>query len=94
MPPALLARALPYMSLYQTGAPDPHIAGPVVRRAMALSGDTAPTGGFQGNFPTATITAEEDGPGALVVKRTAIVSIAGANAATPFQLLSLTDGAP
>jgi general secretion pathway protein K len=92
MKPALLANALPYMSLYQSGDPDPAQAGAVVRRALALSGQTG-AGGYEGNFPVVSITAETTGPGGLAVFRTAIVSIAGANATTPFQLLALTDGA-
>lgn len=96
MPPALLAKVLPYMSLYQSGDPDPAQAAPLVRRAIALSGQAVDGGGgFSGNFPVVAITAEVDGPGPLDVRRIAMVSIAGANSTPPFQLLSLADaGAP
>jgi general secretion pathway protein K len=91
MTPSVLANALPYMSLYQSGDPDPAQAGVVVRRALALSGKTA-AGGYEGNFPVVSITAAARGAGRLAVFRTAIVSIAGANATAPFQILSLSDG--
>jgi general secretion pathway protein K len=91
MTPSALANALPYMSLYQSGDPDPAQAGAVVRRALALSGQTG-AGGYEGNFPVVSITAEAAGPRNLAVYRTAIVSIAGGNATVPFQILALTDG--
>jgi general secretion pathway protein K len=93
MQPALLAKALPYMSLYQAGDPQAQQADGVVREALFLSGQAAPkTNGSAGNFSVVTITAEIEGPGKLDVRRTAIVSIAGGNKTPPYGILALTDG--
>jgi general secretion pathway protein K len=92
MPPALLTAALPHMSLYQSGDPDPADADAQVRRALALAGQSGSTGnGYDGTSPVVSIDAEAAGPGHLAVHRRAIVSLPGADAAVPFQFLSLTD---
>ncbi len=92
MPPSLLAKALPYMSLYQSGDPDPALADPVVRKALTLSGQAGTnSNAYAGNFPVVSIDAQVAGPGKLAVGRNAIVSLAGADAAAPFQVLSLSD---
>ncbi len=94
MNPALLARALPELSLYQSGDPDPIIADKIVRRALALSGQSGSSStAYTGNAPVVSISAELDGPGGLAVRRVAIVSIAGGNGAVPYQLLALHDAA-
>jgi general secretion pathway protein K len=93
MTPAVLANAMPYISLYQSGDPDPSQASAVVRRALALSGQSGSGGsGYEGNFQVVSISAEAAGPGKLAVYRTAIVSMTGANGTVPFQMLALTDG--
>jgi len=92
MTPALLAAALPHMSLYQSGDPDPAQADGQVRRALALSGQGGATGNaYEGTSPVVSIEAEADGQGHLTVYRRAIVSLPGADAAVPFQFLSVTD---
>ena len=92
MPPSLLVKGLPHMSLYQSGDPDPTLADPVVRQALGLSGQAGTNSkAYEGNFPVVSIDAQVDGPGKLAVGRNAIVSLAGADAAPPFQVLSLSD---
>jgi general secretion pathway protein K len=91
MQPALLAKAMPVMSLYQSGDPDPAQSGALVREALALSGQTGTVGNsYNGTFPVVTIEAEVDAAGATV-RREAIVSLDGADAPVPFQLLALAD---
>ncbi len=93
MPPPLLARALPEMSLFQTGDPDPKLADAVVRRALALSGQAGlDTSVYTGTAPVVMITAEAGMTGKLDMHRQAIVSLGGAGGGAPFQVLSLTDG--
>ena len=93
MPPALLAAALPHMSLYQSGDPDPTLADPIVRRALAISGQAGATSNFfESTVPVVLITADASGAAGLAVRRIAIVSLAGADSPAPFQFLSLTDG--
>jgi general secretion pathway protein K len=91
MNPSLLACALPQMSLYASGQPDPAQASALVRRALILSGQTQ-TGdtGYSGNAPSVEIIAQVAAPGRATASRRAIVSLAGADAPVPFQLLSLT----
>jgi general secretion pathway protein K len=92
MPPSLLAAALPYMSLYQPCDPNPKLAAPIVRRALSLAGQTGSSSDvYDGTDPVVVIKAEASGQGKLDVRRVAIVSIAGADAPSPFQFLSLTD---
>jgi general secretion pathway protein K len=93
MPPALLAKALPHMSLYQSGDPDQAQADPEVRKALKLSGQTgANSNVYEGNLPVVSIEAVAGVSGKVAVRREAIVSIAGQNGPAPFQFLSLTDG--
>lgn len=93
MTPAVLAAAMPDMSLYQSGDPDPKLAGPAVRRALVLSGQGGIGGNvYEGNSPVVTIIAQAGGPGHLGLSRTAIVSISGLSARAAFTILSLTDG--
>jgi general secretion pathway protein K len=93
MTPRLLAILAPQLSLYQSGDPDPTLAAPLVRQALALSGQSgAQTGVYEGNFPNVIIYAEALGPGRVMVRRRAIVSLAGDQAKVPYQILSLTDG--
>jgi len=92
MPPALLARAMPDMSLFQTGDPDAELADRVVRRALALSGQPGlNTAEYNGTSPVFVISAEAGMTGQLDVHRQAVVSIAGANGPAAYQILSLTD---
>ena len=92
MPPALLARAVPDMSLYQSGDPDPKLADAEVRKALVLSSQAGSKSNvYEGNSPVVSITAEFDGPGSLDMRRYAMVSIAWANAKPPFQVLALSD---
>ena len=66
MPPALLAAALPHMSLYQSGDPDPALADPIVRRALAISGQAgANSNFFESTAQVVSITAEASGPAGL-----------------------------
>jgi len=93
MPPALLAKAMPYMSLFQSGDPDPAVAGPVVRQALTLSGQAGTNSNvYEGTAPVVAISALAEGPGQIAVRRDAILSIAGADGPAPFQLLSLRTG--
>jgi general secretion pathway protein K len=92
MTPALLNSALPHLSLYQTGDPDPSVADPVVRQALKLSGQAGSSSdAYNGNAPVVSVVAELAGPGGLDVRRIAVVSVAGTNGAEPFQMLSLGD---
>ncbi len=93
MTPALLADALPYLNLYQSGDPNPAQAGAKVRQALALSGQSGTKGdAYTGTSPVVFIQAVAGIDGRLTVRRQAYVGIAGQNGATPFQMLSLTDG--
>jgi general secretion pathway protein K len=93
MQPALLAQALPHMSLYQSGDPDPKQADPQVRRALALAGKTGPgSSNYQETSPVIVINAETQTPSGLILRRTAIISTPGADSPVPFQFLSLIDG--
>jgi general secretion pathway protein K len=93
MPPALLANALPYMSLFQMGDPDPTKADPKVRQALALSGQSGSSASvYTGASPVVSIQAVAGIKGRLAVRRHAVVSIVGQNGASPFEMLSLTDG--
>lgn len=90
MPPALLAAARPYLSLYASGDPDPSLSAPVVRRALSLAGQTGSSAdAYNGAATVVVITAQTGGTG---VRRQAIVSIAGAGTAVPFRMLALTGG--
>lgn len=89
MTPPLLAAARPQLSLFQSGDPDPNLASPVVRRALALSGQAgASPHVYEGNALVVTITAEADGPDQAAARRTAVISITPAPAG--FTYLSLT----
>lgn len=92
MPPPLLAKALPHMSLYQSDDPDPTLADPVVRRALTLAGQAGSNASvYDGTIPVVSIQAEVDAPGHIAVFRTAIVSLTGADAPEPFHILSIND---
>jgi general secretion pathway protein K len=92
MTPSLLANALPHMSLFQSDDPDPAQADPVVRRALALSGQSGSGGDVsEGASAVVTIDAMAGIPGKVDVRREAIVSVIGQNGPAPFQFLSLTD---
>jgi general secretion pathway protein K len=93
MPPDLLAKAMPHMSLFQSGDPDPAIADAVVRRALALSGQAGTDSTvYEGTSPVVAISALVEGPGQITLRRDAIVSLAGADGPAPFQVLSLSSG--
>lgn len=93
MPPAILAAALPHMSLYQSGDPDPSLADPIVRRALAISGQAGSnSNAFNGNDTVVAIEVEPSGPARLAVRRSGIVSIAAAGLPAPYRFLALTDG--
>jgi general secretion pathway protein K len=90
MSPALLAAALPHMSLYPSGDPAPTLADPIVRRALAISGQAgANSNFFESTAQVISITAEASGPAGLDLRRIAIISLGSANASAPFQILSL-----
>jgi len=92
MTPALLAAITPSLSLYQSGDPDPDIAPPMVRQALKLAGQTGSQAGqFNGNFPVVAIEADARGPGRILVRREAVVSLPGDQAKTPYRILALTD---
>ena len=91
MPPGLLARAEPYMSLYQAGDPNPEDSDAVVRQALTLAGQTGVSStGYASTQPVVSITATAQGAGGLAVHRVAIIGIATGDG--PYQFLSLTDG--
>jgi general secretion pathway protein K len=93
MPPDLLAAVLPHMSLYQSTDPDPSLADPVVRQALSLAGQAGSNRNeYDGSTPVLSIEAEAIGLHGLAVRRSAIVSIAKANAAAPYAFLALSDG--
>lgn len=92
MPPAWLAAAMPHMSLFQSGDPNPALADPLVRRALALSGQPGSSDSvYEGNDPVIVIEADVRGSDGLALRRLAIVSLPGTNAAVPFRFLSVTD---
>jgi general secretion pathway protein K len=91
MPPALVTAALPYLSLYTSGDPDPGISSAVVRRALAISGQTGSSdSSYSGNAAVVAITARLQGGNGLGLERQAIVSLPGTP--QPFQFLSLSGG--
>lgn len=91
MPPALVTAALPYLSLYASGDPDPSISSAVIRRALALSGQTGTSdNSYSGNAPVVAITARLQGGNGLSLQRQAIVSLPGTP--QPFQFLSRSGG--
>ena len=93
MPPSLLAKALPEMSLYQSDDPDPTISDGVVQRALILSGQPGSSSSvYDGSVPVVSIEAEAEAPGGVTAHRKAIVSIGGSDAPEPFSILLLTDG--
>ena len=92
MKPGLLASAMPHMSLYQTGDPDPRLADPVVRKALQLSNQTGlDSSGYSGNAPAYQISADAGLSGALDVHRQAVVTISGTGD-PPYAILSLATG--
>jgi general secretion pathway protein K len=92
MPPNLLASAMPHMSLYQTGDPDPKLADPIVLKALRLAQQPGlASTGYTGTSPVFLISAEAGMSATLDVHRQAVVSISGGGG-PPFQILSLTDG--
>jgi general secretion pathway protein K len=91
MPPALLAAALPHMSLQQSTDPDPSLADPIVRQALTLAGQAGSSSAvYDGSNPVVEIDAEAIAP-RLAVHRRAIVSIATADVAAPYEFLALGD---
>jgi general secretion pathway protein K len=91
MSPALLTAALPYLSLYASGDPDPSISSAVVKRALAISGQTGSSdSAYSGNAPVVAITAQLQGGNGLSLQRQAIVSLPGQP--QPFEFLSLSGG--
>jgi general secretion pathway protein K len=93
MTPALMAAAMPDMSLYQSGDPDPKLADEAVRRALILSGQVGSSSTvYEGTAPVVTIIAQDAGPAQGGVSRTAIVSLTGLSGAASFSILSLTNG--
>lgn len=89
MKPALLRAALPYLSLYAAGDPDPSLASPVVRRALELAGQGGTnSGSYSGTAPTLFITGKLQSG----LKRQAIISLQPAGAADPFSVLARSGG--
>ena len=92
MPPLLLAKVIPEMSLYQSDDPDPALADLVVRRALTLSGQTGSNSRvYEGTVPVVSIEAQAYAAGGVVVRRKAIIGIAGNDAPKPFYLILLAD---
>jgi general secretion pathway protein K len=90
MKPSLLDAAMPHMSLFQTGDPDPSLADPVVRKALQLSNQTGlASSGYTGTSPVYQINADAGLTGALNVHRQAVVSVSGSGS-QPYAILSLT----
>jgi general secretion pathway protein K len=91
MPPAQLACATPHMNLYQANDPDPKYSDPVVRQALALSGQPGSNSAvYDGTPPVVSIEADVHGPGKTAARRAAIVSIA--TNGQPYQFLALGNG--
>jgi general secretion pathway protein K len=88
--PALLAALKPHLSLYQPGDPDPKVADPIVRQAIAFADATNPIGTGSEGAPAIRITACAVGPARTC--RNAAVSLDGPNALPPYQIEQLTDG--
>jgi general secretion pathway protein K len=88
--PALLDKLKPHLSLYQPGDPDPAVADPDVRQAIAYASTTDPTGtGYEG-APAIRITA--CAAGLATACRTATVSLNGLNSLPPYQVVQIADG--
>lgn len=88
--PALLAQLKPHMSLYQPGDPDPSVADPAVRQAIAYASTINPTGtGYEG-APAIRVVACASG--AAPICRNATVGLNGMNALPPYQIEQLSDG--
>jgi hypothetical protein len=86
---------MPYLSLFQSGDPNPEIAAPAVRRALQVSGQSGTSSKtYSGSAPVVDIEAVAGIKFRLAVRREAIVSLTGQNGVSPFKLLSLTDGSP
>lgn len=88
MTPDLLGKCLPHMSLAWTGGPEPAVADPVVRRALALAGETARNGDGLA-MPVVEVDARVRGPGAVDVARRAVARVPGDAALVPFRIFSL-----
>jgi general secretion pathway protein K len=88
--PALVAQLKPHISLYQPGDPDPAVADPIVRQAIAYASAVNLSGtGYEG-APAIRVIACASGPGPVC--RNAAVSLDGTNAMPPYQIEQLTDG--
>jgi len=90
--PALLARLAPYMSVYQPGDPDPAVAPPVVRQAIAFASTVGPMGAGYESVVSVRITACASAPAAAGVCRTAIVRLLRLGTAAPYQVELVEDG--
>ncbi len=83
MTPGICARLQPYLSLYAPAEPDPALAAPPVRAALARVPSTALAGGA--GAPVVQINA----CAAAGLCRHAVVSLFGARANAPFRMLQL-----
>ncbi len=88
--PALVAKLIPEMSLYQPGDPDPHAADAIMRQAIADAGASNPMGSGDEGAPAIRISACASGPAPLC--RNASVSLNGSNTQQPFTIEQLTEG--
>jgi hypothetical protein len=103
MTPAILQRAVPYLSIYQDGPPDPRSAeAPVLQaiREAASAVAARPVGGFAGHMRQAAVRATQAAPRVVAITarsagpdggrfiRQAIVRLGGGGSAELFQILT------
>jgi general secretion pathway protein K len=86
MTPAIFARIAPYLSLDQTGDPDPAYAAPAVAAALGYARVNDPDGSAYRGAPVISVRACA---GARC--RTAIVAVPGAASLYPFTVLAVGD---
>jgi general secretion pathway protein K len=85
MTPAIMARLIPHLSLFQPRDPDPALADPIVRAAITSAGLSSTAIGYQG-APVADVTACVQGRSSLC--RHAVISLQGGTA-EPLRFLAL-----
>ncbi len=85
MTPGIFAALAPHLSLFQPGEPDPEVADPMVRKALAQAGSMGLAGSAYANPPVVAVRACT----APAFCRQAVVSFARANGAMPFEILAL-----
>jgi general secretion pathway protein K len=87
MPPALLARIRPHLSLFAPPVPILALADPVVRAAIKLAGALDVPGGTVEGPPVLQIEALAQGPGRARATRCAVVRLSPSNIEAPYQVL-------